>query len=129
MKGMPDLRAMSITLQIFLACISPRLPAREVKSCEKAAAGRPLILPKPVMTPSAGISTLSIPNMVPRCFMNMSVSRKVPGSKSRSSRSRAVSLPRSCCAATALAPPIFLIWRSRSCSSRSLSATAPVLIL
>ena len=30
-----------MTLQIFLACISPRLPAREVKSWAKANTGRP----------------------------------------------------------------------------------------
>ncbi len=49
-----------MALQIFLACISPRLPAREVKSWEKANTGRPATSPWPVMTPSEGISTLSI---------------------------------------------------------------------
>ena len=125
-KGFPALRAMSMTLVIFLACISPRLPARAVKSCAKAKTSRPFTLPKPVMTPSAGISTLSMPNKVPLCFTNMSISRKVPGSKKRSRRARAVILPRSSCAATALGPPISLIFASRSRRSLILSATIPI---
>ena len=38
-RGTPAFRARSMTLQIFLACISPKLPARAVKSWEKAKTG------------------------------------------------------------------------------------------
>ena len=56
-----------MTLQIFLACISPSEPAREVKSWAKANTGRPFTRPKPVTTPSAGISTFSMPKLTQRC--------------------------------------------------------------
>ena len=107
-NGTPAFRARSMTLQIFLLCISPSDPARLVKSWAKANTGRPFTLPKPVTTPSAGISTFSMPKLTQRCVTKISVSRKVPGSKNRSSRSRAVSLPLARCFSTALAPPIRL---------------------
>ena len=112
-----------MTLQIFLLCISPNDPARDVKSWAKANTGRPFTWPKPVTTPSAGISTCSMPKLTHRCFTKISVSRKVPGSKNRSRRSRAVSLPLKRCFSTALAPPIPLICPSFSFNSRIFSAT------
>ena len=112
-----------MTLQIFLLCISPNDPARDVKSWAKANTGRPFTFPKPVTTPSAGISTCSMPKLTHRCVTKISVSRKVPGSKNRSSRSRAVSLPLARCFSTALAPPIPLICPSFSFNSRIFSAT------
>ena len=56
MKGFRAATAMSITFQIFFACISPRLPPALVKSWAAAKTVRPLIRPKPVTTPSPGIS-------------------------------------------------------------------------
>ena len=57
---------------------------------------RPSTSPQPVITPSAGAS---LPSMF-RCEKWgrpwIPISAKVPGSQSRSIRSRAVSLPRSC---------------------------------
>ena len=64
-KGIPALSAISMTLHIFFACISPRLPARAVKSWAKAATGRPSTLPKPVMTPSAAMSAFFDPEHRP----------------------------------------------------------------
>src|SRR2546430_7296889 len=61
--------------------------------------------PYPVPTPSAGASTLSIPNAVARWVKNRSSSTKVPGSSSSESRSRAVSLPAACWRATRSPPP------------------------
>src|SRR5258708_5750968 len=46
-----------------------------------------------------------MPKSAERCSTNMSHSSKLSGSSSTSSRSRAVSLPLPCCAATRLAPP------------------------
>ena len=105
-----------MTLQILAACISPREPPREVKSWEKAKTGRPSTRPWPVITPSDGISIFSMPKLSQRCCTNISSSRKLPGSKSRSSLSRAVSLPPRFCLSTALAPPISLIFFSLSSS-------------
>jgi len=59
---------MSMTFQIFFACISPSVPPAEVKSCEAANTVRPFTLPNPVITPSAAISFFSMPNSVARCF-------------------------------------------------------------
>src|ERR671914_754785 len=46
-----------------------------------------------------------MPKPCERCRTSMSVSTKLPGSRRRSMRSRAVSLPRSCWRATACSPP------------------------
>src|SRR5690348_7340245 len=62
---------------------------------------RPSTSPWPVTTPSAG--ALSEPS---RFWARSPSSTNVPASKSRSMRSRAVSLPRSCCLAIFSSPPI-----------------------
>ena len=43
--GHPYFRAMSMTLQIFSANTSERLPPKTVKSCEKTKTRRPKIVP------------------------------------------------------------------------------------
>ena len=106
MKGFRAATAISITFQIFFACISPRLPPALVKSWAAAKTVRPLIRPNPVTTPSPGISFSPKPKSVERCFTKSWTSWNVPVSKSVSSRSRAVSLPELCCFWTSFSPPI-----------------------
>src|SRR5215831_315347 len=65
-------------------------------------AGRPAILPKPVITPSAGVSLPFMAGAMLAWLARSPISWKLPGSKSRSTRSRTVSLPSACCLATAL---------------------------
>src|SRR5512145_2422867 len=55
------------------------------------------------------------------CSANMPSSTKLPGSSSASTRSRAVSLPARCCAASRSSPPAARACASRS-SSRAISA-------
>src|SRR5438128_2646591 len=55
MTGAPTFIAVSMILTILFACISPRLPPKTVKSCEKTKTVRPSIVPWPVTTPSPGI--------------------------------------------------------------------------
>ena len=50
--GQPNLSARSITLQIFSAKASERVPPKTVKSCEKTKTRRPKIVPLPVTTAS-----------------------------------------------------------------------------
>ena len=66
---------------------------------------RPLTVPQPVTTPSPGILLLSMPKSTQRCSTNMSNSSNEPLSSSSSMRSRAVSLPRLCCASMRFSPP------------------------
>lgn len=61
--GMPRLAAVSIMSQIFCECMRPSEPPETVKSCEKAATGRPFTLPMPVTTPSPGIFTWVMPEV------------------------------------------------------------------
>jgi len=105
MIGAPSIIALSITLQIFSACDSLKLPPKTVKSCEKTKTVRPLIVPRPVTTPSPGGLSFSMPKSLQRCVLSMSYSRKLPSSSSSERRSRAVSLPFLCCASTRAAPP------------------------
>ncbi len=49
-KGAPVLSAISITLMIFSAWTSLKLPPITVKSCEYTYTSRPLIVPQPVTT-------------------------------------------------------------------------------
>ena len=66
---------------------------------------RPSTLPQPVTTPSAAASLPSIA-LAEKCGRPwMPISTNVPSSMSRSRRSRAVSLPRSCCLAIFSGPP------------------------
>jgi len=106
--GFRALSAISMTFQIFPACISPRLPPALVKSWAAAKTVRPLTRPKPVITASAGVSFSPRPNSVERCFTKSWVSWNDSGSKNLSSRSRAVSFPSSCCFRIRLSPPIFM---------------------
>src|SRR5215207_3509409 len=78
--------------------------------------GRPSTSPQPVTTPSAGASTPSIARWAKCGRPWMPISTKVPSSTSRSIRSRAVSLPRSCCLAIFSSPPPSLALARRSCS-------------
>ena len=78
--------------------------------------GRPSTSPQPVMTPSAGASTPSIARWAKCGRPWMPSSTKVPSSTSRSIRSRAVSLPRSCCLAIFSSPPPSFAFSRRSCS-------------
>ena len=105
MIGARALSAMSWTLVIFLACASESEPPNTVKSFENTKTTRPLTVPQPVTTPSPGILTSAMPKSVQPCWTNMSNSSKEPSSRRSSNRSRAVSLPRSCCAAMRRSPP------------------------
>src|SRR5215210_2777336 len=105
MNGAPVLIARSITLHTFCAMTSPMDPPNTVKSWEDTKTLRPSIVPYPVITPSPGGRLRSIPKSCDRCTTNGSVSTNEPGSISRSRRSRAVSLPRSCCFFAASRPP------------------------
>src|SRR5262245_58051778 len=89
--------------------------------------GRPSTSPQPVITPSAGASTPSIARWAKCGRPWMPISTKVPSSTSRSIRSRAVSLPRSCCLAIFSSPPpsFACLRRSCSCSVSSPSGAVP----
>src|SRR5215203_1397638 len=88
---------------------------------------RPSTSPQPVTTPSAGASTPSIARWAKWGRPWMPISTKVPSSTRRSIRSRAVSLPRSCCLAIFCSPPpsFALARRSWSCAVRSASGAVP----
>src|SRR5262245_5249431 len=103
--GAPTLAARSMILQIFSAKAPERLPPKTVKSCAKTKTRRPSTSPWPVTTPSPGIFCSAIPKSVQRWVTNLSISTKVPGSKSSSSRSRAVSFPPRCCRSMRSGPP------------------------
>src|SRR5829696_2626951 len=105
MIGARAFSAMSCILKIFCACVSESEPPNTVKSFENTKTARPLTVPQPVTTPSPGIFERSMPKSVARCWTNMSSSSKEPWSMRSSMRSRAVSLPRACCAAMRFSPP------------------------
>src|SRR5436853_1176677 len=88
---------------------------------------RPSTSPQPVTTPSAGASTPSIARWAKCGRPWIPISTKVPSSTRRSIRSRAVSLPRSCCLAIFFSPPpsFALARRSWSCAVRSASGAVP----
>src|SRR5215472_3387526 len=106
--------AISWILTIFWACVSDSEPPNTVKSLAKTNVLRPLTVPHPVTTPSPGILVLSMPNSEERCSTNMSNSSKEPLSSRSSMRSRAVSLPRACCASMRFSPPPSLAPARRS---------------
>src|SRR5438105_3531498 len=118
MTGAPFLSARSITLQIFSACASESEPPNTVKSCENTYTSRPSIRPWPVTTPSPRYFSSARPKSLARWVTNRSSSTNEPGSSSASSRSRAVSLPFSCCVLTRSAPPPSSD-SARFCCSRS----------
>src|SRR6266850_415988 len=82
---------------------------------------RPSILPKPVMTPSAGVSRPARSGAIPAWVACTPISVKVSLSNSRSMRSRAVSLPAACCRATASSPPICRAFARRRARSSAWS--------
>src|SRR5215471_14757837 len=84
-------------------------------------AGRPSILPKPVITPSAGVSLPFMADEMLAWVARRPISWKLPGSKSRSTRSRTVSLPSACCLAMASAPPMASARRRRASRSSASS--------
>src|SRR5215211_6054619 len=87
--------------------------------------GRPSTSPQPVITPSAGASLRSIARCEEWGPAWMPSSTNVPGSTSRSIRSRAVSLPRSCWSAIFSLPPPSFAFSRRACRS-STSPFMPV---
>ena len=93
---MPFFTARSITLQIFSACTSPRLPPSTVKSWLNTYRGRPSTVPQPVTTLSPRKYFLSMSKSEVRWVTKASSSRKEPLSRSASIRSRAVILPLAC---------------------------------
>ena len=76
-----------------------------VKSSEDTNTVLPPISPYPVTTPSPGTLFLSSPKSSIRDSIKLSTSTKVPGSKSRSILSLAVSLPLLCCFSIRSCPP------------------------
>ncbi len=99
MIGARIFSAMSWILVIFAAWVSDSEPPNTVKSLANTKTVRPFTVPHPVTTPSPGTFVFSIPKSSQRCWTNMSNSSKDPRSIRSSIRSRAVSLPRACCAA------------------------------
>src|SRR6266699_1692747 len=97
--------AMSWIFTIFCAWVSDSDPPNTVKSLAKTNSLRPLTVPQPVTTPSPGTFDFSMPNSTERCSTNMSNSSNDPLSSRSSMRSRAVSLPRACCASMRFSPP------------------------
>ena len=84
---------MAIISATLLQCVSPAAPPATVKSWLARCTSRPSIVAHPVTTPSAGSSFSAMPKYVARCWQNSPISSKLPRSTSRSTRSRAVSLP------------------------------------
>src|SRR5471032_681943 len=106
-------------LTIFAALVSESEPPNTVKSCAKANTGRPSTKPCPATTPSPGTIWLSMPKSRHRWVTSLSTSSKVPGSNSRSIRSRAVSLPAACWRSSRSSPPPSSARRSRSARTSS----------
>ncbi len=120
-NGVPvisDALSASVTL---IEWASPAEPPMTVKSWLAMCTGRPNTEPEPVMTPSAGMSALSIPKVVVRLRRNAPVSWNDPSSTRAATRSRAVSLPWARCLSSFASPPpaSTLARRSASWSSRS----------
>ncbi len=105
MMGAPTFIARSITLTIFSAYASASDPPNTVKSWLKMNTRRPSIVPWPVTTPSPSTACSAAPNALDRDVTNASNSTNDPASRSRSRRSRAVSLPRPCCCSILASPP------------------------
>src|SRR5450631_1936065 len=125
MMGLRAFIAMSCSLVIFSAWVSDSEPPNTVKSLAKTKVLRPLTVPHPVTTPSPGTLVFSMPNSVERCSTNISNSSKLPLSSSSSMRSRAVSLPRACCASMRLSPPPNLAPARRSSRVSRMSFIGP----
>ena len=120
--------AMSWILMIFCACVSDSEPPNTVKSLAKTKTLRPFTVPQPVTTPSPAILLFSMPKSLERCSTNMSNSSNEFLSMRSSMRSRAVSLPRWCCASMRRTPPPPRALSRRSSSlSRMSFMVCPVL--
>src|ERR1700741_3543415 len=91
------------------------------------AAGRPSIWPKPVTTPSAGVSRPFIDGAMLAWVASAPISWNDPASKSRSRRSRTVTLPSACFLATPSGPPISGA-RSRRARRSSASSLIPMTV-
>src|ERR1043165_2340768 len=115
MTGQPIFVARSITLQIFCAYAPESDPPNTVKSCANTQTGRPSTVPWPVTTPSPRIFCSCMPKSAQRWVTNLSSSTNEPSSSRASMRSRAVSLPASCCLAMRALPPA-------SCALASISS-------
>src|SRR5690242_20681569 len=114
MIGARAFMARSWIFTIFCAWVSDSEPPNTVKSLANTKTVRPLTVPQPMTTPSPGIfRCLSMPKSTDRCSTNMSNSSNEPLSIRSSMRSRAVSLPRLCCASMRGSPP-----PSRACPRR-----------
>src|SRR5262245_13864046 len=105
----------------YASAVRPIEPVISVEAEAMREAGGPPMRPKPVTTPSAGVSLPFIAGETLAGVASSPISWKEPGSKSRSIRSRTVSLPSACCRAMASAPPIARArWRrARSASTSS----------
>src|SRR3954468_17411531 len=103
--GQPILVARSMTLQIFCAYAPDREPPNTVKSWANTQTWRPSTVPCPVTTPSPRIFCSCMPKSAQRWVTNLSSSMKLPSSSSAAMRSRAVSLPASCCFTMRALPP------------------------
>ena len=97
MIGAPTFIARSMTLQIFSAYASDSDPPKTVKSWLKTKTSRPSIVAVAGDDAVAEDVISASPNSRARWVTNASSSTNDPGSSSRSSRSRAVSLPQACC--------------------------------
>merc|ERR1712086_839207 len=67
MQGTLAARALSINLQIFMACASDTEPPNTVESWLNTYTGRPLMVPWPPTTPSPANFFFSIPKSAQRC--------------------------------------------------------------
>ena len=119
-KGILARSAISTTLEIFRACISPIEPPNTEKSCEKQKTLLPLIEPWPHTTPSPSNGCMCRLNSWLRWVTNVSTSMKESSSSRESSRSRAVPRPSALSASTlARPPPLSACWRRQIRSSES----------
>src|ERR1700674_499641 len=110
--------AMSWIFVILPAWVSDKEPPNTVKSFANTNTLRPFTVPQPVTTPSPGTLVFSMPKSVLRCWTKVSNSSNEPLSRRSSMRSRAVNLPRLCCASIRALPPPSRA-SARRCSSLS----------
>ena len=104
-NGDPVFRACCMISATFVEWISPAEPPATVKSWLARWTSRPPTEAAPVITPSAGMSRPAMPNSTARCSAKSPDSRKLSGSTSASTRSRAVSFPALRCFSSLSAPP------------------------
>ncbi len=114
-KGRPRVFATSLTWRIFFMLITLDEAPSTVKSFDTTATVRPAMRPKPAILPSAGVRS-RISGRIDAA--NSPDSVKLPGSSSRSSRSRALRFPSARRRSTLSGPPM----PSAFCRRRSNSA-------